>query len=301
MSTIKFISNNKIKITLDELLELKYPELIAEKYDCDFCIEIDGKTFFNCDGNTFALMEFLQGAVGWIYKKDSFFYNSIETEDNPLISFVKEDDGLYSVRSPWQKFECNEHFTFDELKTVLDLADIKLSDDKKDFIMEENGYKFLVDIEKTKEYYKTHTLCDCSACRNFYLQINDILPSVSMWLKNFGVDITRPDETSWIQNDDDTISYDACYTVCGKILENGKNEFDFNDNVFTSAVVTNPDDVLGYFPNEQQGDYFGIIFYNINLPWNLNESLPEDKAPGQIKQRLQSMIDKAKARYKHKS
>ena len=152
-------------------------------------------------------------------------------------------------------------------------------------IIEKDGYKFTVDIENTREYYKTHSLCDCSACRNYYAQIKDFLPSADEWLNDFGVDISRPDETTWYQNDDETISYDACYTVCGKVAEHGRYEFDFKDKVFTSAVITDPNDVLGDFPNEQTGEYFGIIFYNITLPWILDEPLSSKNVVKKKKER----------------
>ncbi len=141
--------------------------------------------------------------------------------------------------------------------------------------IEKDSYKFTVDIENTREYYKAHSLCDCSACRNYCALIKDFLPSADEWLNDFGVDITRPDETILYQNDDGTISYDACYTVCGKVAEHGGYEFDFKDKAFTSAVITSPDDILGCFPNKQKGEYFGIIFYSITLPWALNEPLPD--------------------------
>lgn len=57
-----------------------------------------------------------------------------------------------------------------------------------------NNYKFSVDIEKTKEYYNTHSLCDCVCCRNYYKQIEKELPKLKEFLDNFGVDIAKPDE-----------------------------------------------------------------------------------------------------------
>lgn len=33
--------------------------------------------------------------------------------------------------------------------------------------IQKDEYVFSVDVEKTKEYYKTHTLCDCVCCRGF--------------------------------------------------------------------------------------------------------------------------------------
>lgn len=37
-------------------------------------------------------------------------------------------------------------------------------------------YTFFVDVEKTREYYETHSLCDCASCRNFYAQARGKLP-----------------------------------------------------------------------------------------------------------------------------
>lgn len=37
-------------------------------------------------------------------------------------------------------------------------------------------YTFFVDVEKTREYYETHSLCDCASCRNFYAQVRGKLP-----------------------------------------------------------------------------------------------------------------------------
>ena len=37
-------------------------------------------------------------------------------------------------------------------------------------------YTFFVDVEKTREYYETHSLCDCASCRNFYAQASEKLP-----------------------------------------------------------------------------------------------------------------------------
>ena len=299
MSELKFISNNKIKMTAAALLELNYPELISKKYDCDFFIEVDGKTFFACGGDTFALMEFLQSVVRWIYRTDDLYYHAIETEDNPMISFIREEDGLYSIHSPWQEFECKEHFTLDQLKAVLDLAGIQLAADENETVIKKEDYRYSVEIEKTKEYYQTHIRCGCSPCRNFYRQIKNTLPKVADWLNDFGVDIERPDETMWWQNDDNTISYSACYTVSGEVLQYGKYEFDFYDNLFVSASITDPHDIGGYFPNEQKEEYFGIIFEDIVLPWALDEPLPEEnnakKTMKQIVQKPQSLLNKIKS------
>ena len=37
-------------------------------------------------------------------------------------------------------------------------------------------YTFSVDVEKTRECYETHSLCDCASCHNFYAQVRGKLP-----------------------------------------------------------------------------------------------------------------------------
>ena len=128
MNKIEFISNANLTLSAVQLLEMDYPEMISEKYSYDFSIRINGNTFFDCGDNSFTLIEFLQAVVRWAYRKEDLLYYSIETDDNPLISFVREDDGLYSIHSPWQLFKCNEHFSFEQLISVLDLVNVELKD-----------------------------------------------------------------------------------------------------------------------------------------------------------------------------
>lgn len=132
-------------------------------------------------------------------------------------------------------------------------------------------YAFSVDIEKTREYYKTHSLCDCGNCHNYYAQAKEKLPKLADFLAQFGVDISRPDEAWGVEADDhiDYISTD--YTVCGKVEEMGKYEIDLHDEQFLSVIVTD-----GFTsPNEQTGEYFTLSVDNISLPWVLAEPFPE--------------------------
>lgn len=132
-------------------------------------------------------------------------------------------------------------------------------------------YAFSVNIEKTTEYYKTHALCDCTNCRNFYAQAREKLPKLSEFLAQFGVDISRPDET-WSVEEDNGVNYITTdYTVCGRVEKMGKYEIDLHDEQFLSVVVTD-----GFTsPNEQTGEYFTLSVDNISLPWVLNEPFPE--------------------------
>ncbi|MBR3809165.1 MAG: hypothetical protein IKK46_02545 [Clostridia bacterium] len=155
--------------------------------------------------------------------------------------------------------------------------------------IEKDDWKFSVDVEKTKAYYKTHSLCECSNCRNFYAQIEEKLPKLKEFLSEFGVDVSKPDESSSIEleNSIDYLSVD--YTVCGEIIEASKYEIDIYDNLFLSIVV-NDDFVC---PNEQTGKFFTFSVFQIELPWVLDEPLNST-----VKKRV---FDKSHGIFKKKS
>ena len=126
---------------------------------------------------------------------------------------------------------------------------------KEDYIMD-------VDVEQTKDYYISNSLCDCTSCRNYYAQFKDNFPLLNDFLLEFGVNIARPDEIGCVESDNQIQYLFAVYTVCGKILEFDKYEIDlFEDRGVVSIVISN-----SYVPNEQRTDYFVITVYNIALP-----------------------------------
>lgn len=149
-------------------------------------------------------------------------------------------------------------------------------------IIKKDEYELLVDIEKTKQYYQTHSLCNCSGCKNFYDQIKGLFPELESFLSDFGVDIARPDEIAWFDIEDE-IYYNPMYTVSGKILCMGEYEID----VDTLNIVIDS----GYVPNEQTQSYFVITVYNFRLPWVLEEPFP--KTP-----QKQSLISRIKGLFK---
>lgn len=137
--------------------------------------------------------------------------------------------------------------------------------------IQKDEYIFSVDIEKTKEYYKTHSICDCACCRNYYTQIKNKFPKLNVFLSEFGIDISKPDEIASIEMDDYIDYLNVDYTVCGTIESMGKYEIDIYDDLFLSIVITN-----GFAsPNEQTGEYFTISVMQICLPWVLNEPFPK--------------------------
>lgn len=102
----------------EDLLNYQYYDLVNVIDEATFRIEIDNKVFFNTSG--FNILEFLQQIAFWEIHKGNMIYNCIDTDDNPLISFT-EEDGLYTIQSPWQEFECNDKFSFSDLISVKEL------------------------------------------------------------------------------------------------------------------------------------------------------------------------------------
>lgn len=140
-------------------------------------------------------------------------------------------------------------------------------------LIQKHDCKMDVEVDKTIEYYREHSLCDCPACRNFYVQAASALPKLNAFLSELGVDVSRPDESASDASDYTVDYYFVAYTVSGKVLEYDKYEIDLQDGeLFLNIVI---DD--NYIPNEQKGEYFVISVYGIKLPWVLDEPLPDAK------------------------
>ena len=117
-NNIYFISDhvNNSEITVSKLIGKKSYELLD---DCaSFSICINDKEFFR--ELDFPILEFLREVALWADKEGNMYYNSIETDDNPLIAFIKSESG-YLISSPWQKFECNDCFSKEELLSALNI------------------------------------------------------------------------------------------------------------------------------------------------------------------------------------
>ena len=123
-------------------------------------------------------------------------------------------------------------------------------------------YEFDVDLLKTAAYYKNHSLCGCPGCQRYYTQVEARFPALSAFLADFGVDVSRPDETGWAEDGDEIDYHFVSYTVAGTIRKMGKYEIDLKDGGQFLSVVFNRD----YIPNEQTFDYFVITVFGIRLP-----------------------------------
>lgn len=130
---------------------------------------------------------------------------------------------------------------------------------------------FSVDTGQTEKYYETHSLCDCGCCRNYYAQIGGRFPKLDAFLREFGVDMAKPDEISSVEMDDSIDYIRVDYTVCGSIQAMGQSEIDIEDALPLKIVITD-----GFAsPNEQTGTYFTISVMGIELPWVLDEPFPK--------------------------
>jgi len=153
--------------------------------------------------------------------------------------------------------------------------------------IQKDGFAFQVDIEKTKEYYSSNSICDCSSCRNLYAQIKTISAKLTDFLLEFGIDICRPDESADVVMNAYIDYLFVGYTVAGSIETEGSFETDIDGfHVKISKGNTTHD----WFPNEQKGPCFFVTIEGISLPWILAEPFP----------RTESFWDKVKAFFKKK-
>ena len=90
-------------------------------------------------------------------------------------------------------------------------------------IIQKHGCVLDVDIEKTLQYSREHSICDCDEDRNLYAQIREKFPDLTAFLAELGLLIERPDETGLCAVDDYIDYHFVSYTVIGNILESDKS------------------------------------------------------------------------------
>jgi len=91
---------------------------------------------------------------------------------------------------------------------------------KQDCIMD-------VDVEKTKAYSQSHSVCDCAEDRNFYTQAKEKFPQLDVFLDELGVDITRPDETGCVELEEEReiVTILVPDTIRDRVMEEVNREF----------------------------------------------------------------------------
>jgi len=123
-----------------------------------------------------------------------------------------------------------------------------------------NGRLFVTDREKTERYYRSNTLCDCGDCRLFQRRIRERYPVLTEYLEQFGIDVSRPDETAPVSLGDGVMYIMSGYTVCGHIVSAE------TDTVSDCEELTVEFEEGFQFPNEQEGEYFSVTVNELKLP-----------------------------------
>lgn len=101
----------KPKISASELKQMHLYDVIRDERD--FRILVDGKLFFH--EPLFPVLELVQSCQMWAKNTSTnFIYNTIESEENPILSFQKLKEG-WNLKSVWQKFECERVYTDSEV------------------------------------------------------------------------------------------------------------------------------------------------------------------------------------------
>ena len=129
-----------------------------------------------------------------------------------------------------------------------------------------DGCVFDVDLERTRAYYQSNTLCTCSYCRHYRENIRQRYPRLAERLERFGVDPARPDEAESYEQDG-VIEYAAVhYTVSGSILAGGRKETQLEDTETLRLIFeSGGKDAEAYYPNEQDEPYFYITVKGVKL------------------------------------
>ncbi len=155
-------------------------------------------------------------------------------------------------------------------------------------IIEKEDYIFDVDIERTKEYYATRTLCDCNEWQNYYRQAAHTFPKLKNFLLDFGIDIARPDEICSTYNKGQVEYHAVAYTAVGACVKYGEYEIDMEDGgLFLNLVISkNP-----VYPNEQEErQCFEIAVYNIRLPWVLETPHEEERPKMSFRTKIKRLL-----------
>lgn len=90
-------------------------------------------------------------------------------------------------------------------------------------IFELSGYTLDVDVERTKDYYKTARLvinsCSCLTCRNFDKAADSFPQEITDFFVNLGADIKKAREIYAIDiRTDNAMHYGGWLHLCGKII-----------------------------------------------------------------------------------
>ena len=111
---LSFEMENKLKISARRLKKMPLYNLVQD--DRDFKVIVDEEIFFH---QTISILELAQYCQQWIKEPtEDFIYNTIESDENPLIAFRKQTEG-WRLESVWPECECSRIFTDEEVKNFV--------------------------------------------------------------------------------------------------------------------------------------------------------------------------------------
>lgn len=100
-----------------------------------------------------------------------------------------------------------------------------------------------IDPDKTEAFYKSDRSepCDCAYCRNYCRRIKAARPDLAEHLAGMGIDIEKPFELFYTENEiDKTVTYHCCmyivFGTCEKDLS-----YHFDGAWFTNNTEHHPD------------------------------------------------------------
>jgi len=129
-------------------------------------------------------------------------------------------------------------------------------------------FRYQVDLEKTKEYYKTVIDCECGCCQNYIRSIRGMFPEIEAFLAEFGIeDIAKPDDI-WggYDKDDEEIDYIYVnYSIVGKMEQEGKLNFEFPQHPGIKVEIGESLIPHGK-ADEVFGNFFAIHILGLRLP-----------------------------------
>ena len=158
-------------------------------------------------------------------------------------------------------------------------------------IFEIGKYKLDIDVEKTREFYKTKKtytyFCDCAGCRNFYAAIETFPQEVKDFFDRLGVDPKKGAEHYVVKAEDDgkTAMYGGWYHLCGRIMngENcwkpvGEGQLIFDDDMMYSVadgwLVGFSDQTVYLLPDGFPTPVLQMEIAFLRVPWVLDIENP---------------------------
>lgn len=141
--------------------------------------------------------------------------------------------------------------------------------------IKEQDWTFVVNEKETKKYYENlSSTCQCAYCRNFKKAYLQMPTSVRIFLEQFAIDVSSPEEITWFHSENNGMTdYILYYPVKGEAFSETGYELDFQgENSFVSITVQS----LEEGPNfEMKSSGLCLQVFGISLPWMLEEPMPE--------------------------